>query len=72
MKKQLNYDIPEKWHSMNETTAYIGVSRDTLVEYVKHGMPYAKIGRTWRFKFSDVDAWLQSYKVNTSIRQTMM
>lgn len=57
---------------MNETATYIGVSRDTLVEYVKHGMPYAKIGRTWRFKFSDVDAWLQSYKVNTSIGQTMM
>ena len=40
---------------------YLGVSRDTVLAWIeKRNMPAAKIGRLWKFKVSEVDAWMKS------------
>lgn len=53
----------ERWCSMKETTEYLGVSRDTVLNWIeKRNMPAAKIGRLWKFKITEVDAWMKSGK----------
>ena len=51
----------ERWYSMKDITEYLGVSRDTVINWIeKRNMPAAKMGRLWKFKISEVDAWLKS------------
>lgn len=54
----------ERWYSMNEICSYLGITRDTCLTWIeKRGMPGVKIGRTWKFKVSDVDKWMLSKAV---------
>ena len=51
----------ERWYSMNEISEYLGITRDTILTWIeKRGMLGVKIGRTWRFKISEVDSWMRS------------
>lgn len=58
MDKDLNI---EKWSSMDMITDYIGVSRETVLQWISsRNMPAHKVGRRWKFKISDVDEWIRS------------
>ena len=51
----------EPWVSVEEVTAHLGVSRDTIYRWIEtKKMPAHRIGRLWKFKLSAVDAWVQS------------
>ena len=51
----------ERWYSMKEITEYLGGRRDIKLIWIeKREMPAAKIGRLWKFKISEVDAWMKS------------
>lgn len=51
----------ESWKSMPDLLAYLDVSRESVLEWIsKKGMPAHKVGRLWKFKFSEVDEWIRS------------
>ena len=51
----------ERWYSMNEISKYLGITRDTALSWIeKRGMPGVKVGRIWKFKISEIDAWMRS------------
>ena len=54
-------NMPERWYSTKEVCEHLGVSRDTLLVWINEkGLPASKVGRNWKFKLSEVDAWVKS------------
>jgi len=51
----------ERWTSVDEVTAHLGVSRDTIYRWIDaKALPAHRIGRLWKFKLSEVDAWVRA------------
>ena len=49
----------ERWSSVDEVTAHLGVSRDTVYRWIEaRALPAHRIGRLWKFKLSEIDAWV--------------
>lgn len=52
---------PEKWSSLEDVANHIGVSKDTIRNWIKKdAIPYRRIGKQFKFKLSEVDAWVES------------
>ena len=52
--------MKDRWLSVDEIGAYLGVKRDTIYKWIgEKGMPSHKIGRLWKFKKDDVDEWVR-------------
>ena len=44
-----------------QAAGYLQTSRDTIVRKARAGLlPAAKLGREWRFRKADLDAWLSA------------
>lgn len=55
--------MEDRWLSVKEITEYLGIRRETLYKWIERkGMPGVRVGRIWRFKKEEVDAWLRSGK----------
>jgi putative transcriptional regulator len=53
----------EKWVSLEEIAEHMGLSKDTIRNYIKkQQMPYYRIGKQYKFKISEIDAWIESGK----------
>ena len=51
----------EKWVDIDEVADYLGVAKDTIRNWIKKTeIPAHKIGRKWKFKISEIDAWVKS------------
>lgn len=51
----------EKWVFMEDICSHLNCSRDTVKKMIKNqNMPAYKIDRKWKFKISEVDAWMRS------------
>ncbi|GAA4296857.1 helix-turn-helix domain-containing protein [Anaerocolumna aminovalerica] len=55
--------VNESWSSLEEVSIFLGVNKDTIRNWIKKkDMPAHKVGRQWKFKISEVDAWIKSGK----------
>ena len=53
--------MDDRWLSVEEIARYLGVSRDTIYNWISGGdMPAHRIGRFWKFKKEAVDRWVES------------
>lgn len=53
--------MEDRWLSVDEITEYLGVSRDTVYNWIAtRSMPAHRVGRLWKFKKEAVDAWVES------------
>jgi excisionase family DNA binding protein len=48
--------IDDRWLSVDEISVYPGVKRDTVYKWIERkSMPAHKVGRLWKFRWSEVD-----------------
>ncbi len=53
--------MQERWLSVHEIAAHLGVNRDTIYKWVdRKKMPGHKVGRLRKFLVSEVDAWVKT------------
>lgn len=51
----------EKWIGIEEAAEYMDVTKDTVRKWIKKtDIPAHKIGKLWKFKKSELDAWIKS------------
>ncbi|MBS1984457.1 MAG: helix-turn-helix domain-containing protein [Bdellovibrionales bacterium] len=51
---------PEPWFSVEEIAKHLGVSKETIYRWLeRQKIPAHRIGKLWKFKASDVDAWIK-------------
>jgi len=53
--------MPEsRWLSVDEISAYLGVKRDTVYNWISEkSMPAHRMGRLWKFRRDEVDDWIK-------------
>lgn len=51
----------EPWVSVEEAAAYLGVKKLSVYRWIENrGLPARRVGRLWKLKMSEVDAWVQA------------
>jgi excisionase family DNA binding protein len=51
----------EPWVSVDQVASHLGVAKDTVYRWIgARKLPAERIGRLWKFKLSDVDAWVRT------------
>ena len=56
-------ELSDKWYSLEETAKYLGVTKDTIRNWIKKtDISAHKIGRLWKFKLAEIDEWVKSGK----------
>lgn len=52
--------MQERWLSVEEIAAHLGVNRDTIYKWIERKkMPAHKVGSLWKFLASEVDQWVK-------------
>lgn len=50
----------EPWVSVDDVARHLDVVKDSIYRWIEHrGLPAHRIGRLWKFKLSEVDAWVR-------------
>lgn len=57
-------EVTEKWININEAAEHLGVKPGTVRGWLQKniGIPAHKVGKQWKFKYSEIDAWVESGK----------
>jgi len=52
--------MTERWLSVDEIAAHLGVNPDTIYKWInRKRLPAHKLGRLWKFLASEVDEWVK-------------
>jgi excisionase family DNA binding protein len=50
----------ERWFSVEEIAAHLGLSKETVYRWLdRKKIPAHRIGRLWKFKATEVDSWIK-------------
>lgn len=50
--------MPERWYSVDEIAAHLGIGRETVYRWIEQRrLPAHRIGKFWKFKVTEVDQW---------------
>jgi excisionase family DNA binding protein len=61
--------MDDRWLSVDEICAYLGVSRDTVYKWIDtKDMPAHRVGRLWKFKKAEVDDWVRAGGASRGLR----
>ena len=53
--------MEDRWLSVDEIAAYLGIKRDTVYKWIADKrMPAHKVGRLWKFRKEEVGEWVKS------------
>lgn len=53
--------MAERWLSVEEISAHLGVSTDAVYKWIyRKKMPAHKVGRLWKFLASEIDQWVKA------------
>ncbi len=51
----------DRWLSIEEIAEYLGIKRDTIYKWInRKQMPAHKVGILWKFRKTEIDAWVIS------------
>lgn len=51
---------PERWLSVEQIAAHLGISKETVYKWLDKGaIPSHRIGHLWKFRASEVDKWVE-------------
>ena len=51
----------DRWLSVEEIAAYLGIKRETLYKWLaEKNMPAHKVGRLWKFRKDEIDEWVMT------------
>ena len=60
----------ERWLSVEEIAAHLGVNRDTIYKWIdRRQMPAHKLGKLWKFKATEIDEWIRAGKAAEGTEQ---
>ena len=53
--------VDDRWLSVEEIAAYLGIKRETLYKWLaEKNMPAHKVGRLWKFRKDEIDEWVMT------------
>ena len=53
--------MEDRWFSVDEIAAYLGIKRDTVYRWIaEKRMPAHRMGRLWKLRREEVDEWVRS------------
>jgi excisionase family DNA binding protein len=53
--------MEDRWLSVDEIAAYLGIKRDTVYKWIaEKQMPAHRMGRFWKFRKEEVNEWVKS------------
>lgn len=56
---ELTVDEHECWVSVEEVAKHLGIAKDTVYRWIESkSLPAHRVGRLWKCKLSQVDAWV--------------
>ena len=61
MRSATQVQSAEPWVSVDEVATHIGVTKDSVYRWIDaKGLPAHRVGKLWKFKLSEVDAWVRA------------
>lgn len=63
--------MESRWLSVEDIARYLGIVEDTVYRWIeRRGLPAHRVGKLWKFKAEEVDAWIRSGKSDETPRKT--
>ena len=60
----------ERWLSVEDISAHLGVNPDSVSKRIEQkNMPAHKVGRLWKFQVTEVDAWIRGGRASKPVSE---